>query len=120
MERIRCLAPLPEDPADQVLTRMLAPAPYQVSVREDKEESREAQGGPHSRGTPDTSSKEIGTRSSKDESEGETDIPSPHGKKRAAPEDLNAEASKQGKKSLSGGSGWGGNLVMQCPHKTVL
>ena len=40
-----------------MLTRMLVPAPYQVSAKEDKEESKKAKGGP----------KEIGTPSSEDE-----------------------------------------------------
>ena len=39
---------------------MLAPAPYQVSAKEDKEESKKAKGGLHSKGTPDTMSGEIG------------------------------------------------------------
>ena len=93
-----------------MLTRMLVPAPYQVSRKQDKEESKKAHVGPHSRGTPGTSSGEIGTPSSKDESEGETDIPSPHGKKRTASEDLKIKASKRGKISLSGGSGSGGDV----------
>ena len=96
---------------------MLAPAPYQVPAKEDKEESKKAQGGPHSRGTPGTSSGEIGTPSSEDEREGETDIPSPHGKKRTASEDLKIKASKRGKISLSGGSGSGGDVVTQSLHK---
>ena len=112
-ERIRCLTPLPEDSADLLLTRMLVPAPYQVPTKEDKEESKKAQGGPRSRGMPRTSSGEIGTPSSKDEREGETDIPSPHGKKRTASEDLKIKASKRGKISLSGGSGSGGDIDTQ-------
>ena len=96
---------------------MLAPAPYQVPVREDKEESEEAQGGLHSRGTPDATSGEIGTPSSEDEREGETNIPSPHGKKRAASEDLKIKASKRVKISLSGGSGLGGDIATQFLHK---
>ena len=79
--------------------------------------SQKAQGGPHSRGTPGTLSREIGIPSSEDEREGETDIPSPHGKKRTASEDLKIEASKRGKISLSGGSGSGGGVVMQFLHK---
>ena len=47
---------------------------------------------------------------------GESIIPSPNGKKRAAPEDLEAEASKQGKKSLSGGPNSGGDIAAQCPQ----
>ena len=51
------------------------------------------------------------------EREGETDIPSPHGKKRTASKDLKIKASKRGKISLSGGSGSGGDVVMQFLHK---
>ena len=96
-ERIRCPAPLPKDSANPMLTRMLVPAPYQVPVREDKEESEEAQGGLHSRGTPGTLSGEIGTSTSEGGREGQTDIPSPHGKKRTASEDSKREASKRGR-----------------------
>ena len=64
MERIRCPAPLPEDAADPMLTRMLASAPYQVSTGKDKEEGEEAQGGLHSGGTPGNLSGEIGTSTS--------------------------------------------------------
>ena len=117
MERIRRSAPLPGDSADPVLTRMLVLAPYQVPMKEDKEESKKAQGGPHSRGTPDASSGEIGTPSSEDEREGETDIPSPHGKKRTASEDSKIKDSKREKISLSWGSGSGGDLVTQFLRK---
>ena len=85
-----------------MLTRMLAPAPYQVPVGEGKEENEEAQGGLHSRGTPGNLSGEIGTSTSKGGRKGQTNIPSPHGKKRTGSEDLKREASKQGKTSLSG------------------
>ena len=92
---------------------MLVLAPYQVSAEEYKEESKKAQGGPHSTGTPDTSSGEIGTSTSEGGREGQTDIPCPHGKKRTASEDLKREASKRGKISLSGDSGSGGDVVTQ-------
>ena len=82
---------------------MLALEPYQVPAGEDKEESEEAQGGLHSGGTPGNLSGEIGTSTSKGGREGRTDIPSPHGKKRAASEDSEREASKRGKVSQSGG-----------------
>ena len=88
MERIRCSAPLPEDSADPVLTRMLASAPYQVPVGKDKEESEEAQGGLHSGGTTDDFSREIGTSPSQGGREGQANIPSPYGKKRTSSEDL--------------------------------
>ena len=116
-ERIRCSTPLPEDSADPVLTRMLVPAPYQVPAKEDKEESKEAKGGLHSKGTTDAMSGETGTPSSKDEGEEEVDIPSPHGKKRTASEDLEVEAPKRGKMSLLGGSGSEDDVVAQFLRK---
>ena len=82
---------------------MLASAPYQVPVGKDKEESEEAQEGLHSGGTPGNLSKEIGTSTTEGGREGQADIPSPHGKKRTASEDLKREASKRGKISQSGG-----------------
>ena len=87
--------------------RMLAPAPYQMSVREDKKKSKRAEGGLRSKGIPDATSGEIEAPSSEDEDEGEEEggIPSPHGKKRTAFEDLEVEAPKRGKMSLSDGSG---------------
>ena len=96
---------------------MLAPAPYQVSAEENKEEGEEAQGGLHSRGTPGTLTGEIGTPTSEDGREGKTDIPSPHGKKRTASEDLKIKACKRAKISLSGGSGLGGDVDMQSLRK---
>ena len=115
-ERIRCSAPLPKNSADPVLTRMLALAAYQVSLREGKERSGEAQSGLHTRGASRTVSGEIGTSMSEGEQGGESNIPSPNGKKRAAPEDLKAEASKRGKKYLSGGPNSGGDIAAQCPQ----
>ena len=92
---------------------MLAPAPYQVSAKEDKEEIKKAKGGLHSEGTPDTMAGEIGTPSSEDKREGETDIPCPDGKKRTASEDLEVKAPKRGKMSLLGGSGLEDDIVAQ-------
>ena len=74
-------------------------------MKEDKDESEKAKGGLHSKGILDAISGEIGTPSSEDKREGEADIPSPHGKKRTASEDLEVKAPKRGKMSLSGGSG---------------
>ena len=76
--------------------------PYQVPAGEDKEEDEEAQGSFHSGGSPGNLSVEIRTPASKGGREGRTDIPSPHGKKRAASEDSEREASKRGKVSQSG------------------
>ena len=95
---------------------MLAPAPYQVPLREEKERSGEAQSGLHTGGASRTVFGEFRTPVSEDERGGEYDISSPHGKKRAAPEDLKAEASKRWKKSLSGGTDSGGDIAVECPQ----
>ena len=97
--------PLPEDSADPILTRMLAPTPYQMTVKEDKAESGRTKGGLHPEGISDTMSGEIKIPSSEDKSEGEVDVASPHGKKRAASKDWEERAPKRGKVPQSGGSG---------------
>ena len=96
---------------------MLAPAPYQVPVKEDKEESRKAKGGLHSEGTPGTVSGEIRAPSSEDKREGEADIPSSYGKKRAAFESWEVRDPKRGKTPLSVGSGSEGVAIAQSPCK---
>ena len=96
---------------------MLAPASYQVPAKEDKEGSKKAKSGLHSKGTSDTMSREIGTPSSEHEIEGEADIPSPDGKKSSASEDLEVKAPKRGKISLSGGSGSEDDAVVQFLRK---
>ena len=69
MELIRCPAPLPEGSADPVLTRMLAPAPYQMPVKEGKAERNKD--GPHPEGVPDK------IPSSEDKNDGEVNVSSP-------------------------------------------
>ena len=102
---MRCSTPLPEDSADPVLTRMLVPVPYQVPAQEDKKKSKEAGSDLDSAGMPDTMSGETEAPSPKDDGEGEGGIPSPHGRKRTASEDLEVGAPKRGKVSLPYGSG---------------
>ena len=91
----------------------LAPAPYQVHVKEDKAESGRTKGGLHSEGISDTVSGEIKIPSSKDKSEGEANIPFPHGKKRATSEGWEEKAPKRGKMPLSGGSGLEDDVIAQ-------
>ena len=87
---------------------MLAPVPYPVPVKEDKEESKKAKGGLHSEGTLDTVSGEIRAPSSEDKREGEADILlSPWYEK----------APKRGKMPLSGGLGSEGDVVAQFLRK---
>ena len=95
---------------------MLAPAPYQVPAKEDKE-SKKSKGGLHSKGTLDTMSGEIGTPSFEDKREGESDIASPYGKKRTASEHLEEGAPKRGKMSLPSGSGLEDDVGTHFLHK---
>ena len=104
-------APLPEDSADPVLTRMLAPAPYQMPVKEGEAESGRTKDGPYSKGTSDIVSGGIKIPSSKDKSEGGATVSSPHGKKRAASEDWEENAPKRGKMPSLGGSGLEDNVI---------
>ena len=56
-------------------------------------------------------STEAPSSEDEDEGEGEGDIPSPHGRKRTASEDLEVEAPKRGKVSLPYGSGSEADVV---------
>ena len=86
-------------------------------MKEDNEESRKAKGSLHSEGTPNTESGEIKAPSSEHKKEGEADILSPHGKKRAASEGWEVKAPKRGKTPLSGGSGLEDDVVAQLLRK---
>ena len=109
---IRCSAPLPEGSLDPVLARMLEYAPHQVPSEEDKGRNKEAESGPHAlliqTGGISVSAKE-------DNRGGESKVPSPRRKKRAASEDLEAEMPKQGKKVSPGGSVATRTLTASCP-----
>ena len=54
-----CSAPLPEGTANVVLTRMLAPAPYQMPEKEDEAEDKRTKNGFYSQGTSDFVSRGI-------------------------------------------------------------
>ena len=92
---------------------MLAPAPHQVPVKEDKAESGKVKGGLPSKGISDTVSGEIKVPPPEDKSEGEANIPSPYGKKRAASEDWEGLSSKKGKMPPLTGLGLEGDAVEQ-------
>ena len=104
-ERIKCLAPLPEDPAIPLLTKMLVPAPYQAPEKKAKKKSKEAKGGLRCKGASDVVSEDTKTLSSHDEDEEEeeeSNSPLKGGKKkREASVDLDAEASKKGRITLT-------------------
>ena len=106
MERIRCLAPLPEDSATPVLIRMLALAPREAPVRKGKEESERAQEDLGSGDKSDTESGEIDLSSPKDRGEKGSSIPSPRRRKRDASEDWEGQSSKRGKMPPASGLVW--------------
>ena len=110
---IRCSAPFPEGSPDPVLARMLEHAPYQVPSGEDKGRNKEAESGLH---TLHIQTGGISVSTKEDNRGGESRIPSPHGKKMAAPEDLETEVSKRGKKPSPGGPAPEGVLTAQCPQ----
>ena len=102
-EQIHCPAPLPEDPAIPLLTKMLVPAPYKVSEKTAEKEAKKTRGGLHRRGTSDTISEGSDARSASEEDEEEEEDESPvkGRKKRTASADLEAESPKRGKALLS-------------------
>lgn len=104
-EQIHCPAPLPEDLAIPLLTRMLVPAPYQAPEKKAKKKGKEAKSGLRRKGASDVVSEDTKTHSSPDEDEGEekeSNSPLKGGKKkRGASADLEAEASKKGRISLT-------------------
>ena len=83
-----------------------------MPVKEDKTESRRTEGSLHPEGILDVVSGEIKIPSPEDKNEGETNIPSPHGEKRAASGDWEEKAPKRGKVPLSGGSGLEDDVIM--------
>ena len=92
---------------------MLAHAPHQVPSGEDEGRSREADSGLH---TLCILTGGISAPVMEDDRGGESRIPSPHGKKRTAPEDLEMEVSKRGKKPSPGGPVPEGVLTAQRPQ----
>ena len=78
---------------------MVDRVPYQVPSGEDEGRNREAIDGPHFLHIQIGG---VGASAKEDNRGGESKIPSPQGKKRAASEDLEIEASKQGKKTSQG------------------
>ena len=106
-ERIHCPAPLPEEPAVPLLTKMLVPAPYKVPKKTAEKEAKKTRGGLRRRGTSsprhfDTKSEGSNAHSASEEDEEEEEDESPAGgrKKRTASAHLEAESPKRGKAPL--------------------
>ena len=92
---------------------MLAPAPYQMPVEEDKAESGRTKSSLHPEGISDIAPGGIEISSSEDRSEGEVKISFPQGKKRAASEDWEERASKRDKVPQSGSTGLEDGVLAQ-------
>ena len=110
-KRIQCPAPLHEEAAIPLLTKMLVPAPYQASEKKAKKKAKETISGLRNKGASDMASDDIKTHSfaaEHDEEEEEESNSPPEGgkKKRAASTNLEAEASKNGKVCVADNSAW--------------
>ena len=101
-ERIHCPAPLPEEPAVPLLTKMLVPAPYKVPKKTTKKEAKKTRGSLHRRGTSDTIPEGSDAHSASEEDKKEEQDESPVGgiRKRMASAPLEAELPKRGKAPL--------------------
>ena len=102
VERIHCPAPLPEDSAIPLLTKMLVPAPYKVPKKKAKKETKKTRGGLHRCDTSDTISEGSDARSAFEEDEEEEEYESLAGgrNKRTASAHWEAESPKRGKTPL--------------------
>ena len=102
MGRIHCPAPLPEEPAGPLLTKMLVPAPYEAPKKEASKKVKKTRSSLRRREASDTKYEDSSTHPSfEDEEEEEEDESSMGGgKKRTASSSLEAESPKRGKGSL--------------------
>ena len=104
MERIHCPAPLPKEPTGPLLSKMLVPAPYEAPKKEASKKVKKTRSGLHRRDASHTKSKDSDAHPSfEDEEEEEESNPPLRGrkKKRVTSVDLDAEASKKGRTSLT-------------------
>ena len=92
---------------------MLAPAPYQLSAKEDKTGSGRTKEVLHPEDILEAVSGEMKIPSPEGKSKGEANIHSPYGKKRTISEDWEEKVPKRGKMPLSGGSGLKDHIIAQ-------
>ena len=107
MERIHCPAPLPEEPAGPLLTKMLVPAPYEAPKKEASKMVKKTRGGLHRREASDAKFEDSSDDPSSEDEEEEAEEDEPHsdgGRKRTASTSLEARSPKRGKDSLPGES----------------
>ena len=96
---MHCPAPLPEEPAGPLLTKMLVPVPYEAP-KEDPKKDKKTRSGLRRRETSDAKSEDSSDAPSSEDEEEEAEEDEPHsvgGKKRAASPSLEAESPKRGR-----------------------
>ena len=100
-KKINCPAPLPEDPADALLTGMLTPAPYKVPEKT-KKKAKGTRKSSRRQVVSDSSSDNSATHSSLEDEEEDEDAPPPAmgDKKMKASPAGEAEGSKKGRTLL--------------------
>ena len=76
-ERIECPTPLPEDPANELLTEMLATAPYEVPEKKAKKKATGTRRSSRRNVVLDSSSEDTRAHSSNDNEEEEEENPLP-------------------------------------------
>ena len=100
MEQIQYPAPLPEEPAGPLLTKMLVPAPYEAPKKEASKKVKKTQSGLRRSEASDAKSKDSSDDPSSEDEEEEAEEDKPHssgGKKRTASSFLEAESPKREK-----------------------
>ena len=103
MGRIHCPAPLSEELAGPLLTKMLVPAPYEAPKKEASKKVKKTRSGLRRREASDAKSGDSSDAPSSEGEEEEAKEDEPHsegGRKRAASPSLEAESPKRGKGSL--------------------
>ena len=101
MEWIHCPAPLPEEPAGPLLTKMLVPAPYEAPKKEATKKVKKTWSGLRRREASNTKSEDSSDDPSSEDEEEEAEEDEPHfegGKKRAASSSPEAESPKRGER----------------------
>ena len=103
MERIQCPAPLPEEPAGPLLTKMLVPVPYKAPKKEASKKVEKTLSGLRCREASDAKSEGSSDAPSSEDEEEEAEEDEPlagGGKKRTASTSLETKSPKKGKGSL--------------------
>ena len=103
MERIHYSAPLQEEPAGPLLTKMLVPAPYEAPKKEASKKVKKTRSGLRRHEASDAKSEDSSDTPSLEDEEEEVEEDEPHsggGRKRATSPSLEAESPKRGKGSL--------------------